>query len=130
MARNTAVTHGIHVHVQSRYEPAHSSPEDEYYLFSYQVVIINKGAEKVQVLSRKWNIFDSTPSRQVVEGPGVVGKTPILKPGESFQYTSACELFSTRGKMKGEYAVRNLDTNELLSVEIPEFKLETKWSLN
>ena len=130
MTKQTAITEGIHVHVRSKYEPGHSSPEDNYYLFSYSVEIENKGIQNVKLESRSWIIFDSAGDRLHIAGPGVVGKTPLLPPGASFTYTSACELRSPRGSMHGEYLMKNLDNGDTFGVEIPEFKLETEWTLN
>jgi len=58
----------------------------------------------------------------------VVGKQPILEPGSSFEYQSACPLFTTVGSMEGEYVMVVLDQQgdwaEELQVKIGKFALK------
>ena len=96
-------TRGIRIEVESEYEPERSSPLESYFFFSYHVRISNLGEETAQLLSRVWIITDSDGEVQTVEGPGVVGETPVLAPGERFEYQSFCPLDTPIGTMRGTY---------------------------
>jgi ApaG protein len=98
-----AVTHGIRVSVESRYAPEYSQPQRNQWFFLYTIQISNEGEEQVQLLSRHWIILDATGKQEEVRGPGVVGETPVLEPGASFQYTSGCPLPTPFGSMEGTY---------------------------
>jgi ApaG protein len=98
-----AVTRGVRVRVQSEYSPDQSAPAKNQWFFLYTVTISNDGAETVQLLTRHWIITDGTGHIEEVRGPGVVGKQPTLKPGESFEYTSGCPLTTPFGVMEGTY---------------------------
>ena len=100
---STAVTHDVHVEVAAAFVADRSSPEDDEYFFAYTVLISNHGATTVQLLRRHWIITDGNGRIDEVRGPGVVGQQPVLKPGETFQYTSACPLPTPRGTMHGTY---------------------------
>lgn len=126
----TAITQGIHVIAFSEYEEFPSDPEANRYFFRYTVRIENHSEHTVQLLRRHWIIFDSDASMRQVEGPGVVGKTPTLQPGETYEYLSACDLDSAFGTMRGQYMMENKTTEELFYVEIPRFLLEVPWKLN
>jgi ApaG protein len=126
----TAVTHGIHVTVKAAYEPAHSDPRAAHYLFSYRVTITNTGRETVRLLRRHWFISDSLGPTREVEGPGVVGETPVLPPGEHFTYSSACDLRSGLGQMRGSYLMERTHDGTRFRVEIPAFLLHFPHSSN
>lgn len=100
-----AMTRGIRIRVESRYRDEHSNPQQGQYLFSYEVVIENLGEETVQLLTRRWVITDGEGRRQVVEGPGVVGQTPVLAPGACHVYESFCPLPTLLGMMEGSYGM-------------------------
>lgn len=119
----TTVTHGIKVSVQARFEPAHSDARVAQYLFSYLVTIENRGRDTVKLLRRHWFITDSLNAPREVEGPGVIGETPVLAPGEQFSYSSACDLGSTIGRMRGSYLMERQSDGRHFSVKIPEFLL-------
>ena len=87
-----AVTHDVRVEVQSKFAPEYSEPFQQQWRFLYTIRITNEGHEPVQLLSRHWIITDATGHVEEVKGPGVVGEQPVLRPGESFQYTSGCHL--------------------------------------
>ena len=89
--------------VQSEYAPEQSQPAKNQWFFLYTVTITNEGEETVQLLTRHWIITDGTGHVEEVRGPGVVGKQPTLKPGESFEYTSGCPLSTPFGVMEGTY---------------------------
>ena len=98
---NQKITHDIEVAVQSFYLDNESDPEKPLFLFAYRVRIENHGYETVQLLKRHWIITDGDGQVRHVEGEGVVGEQPVLKPGESFEYTSGCPLSTPVGTMRG-----------------------------
>ena len=98
----TAITRGIQVSVRTFFLPDHSKPAEGKFFWAYQVRIENKGAEKVQLLRRTWQITDGRGQIQRVHGEGVVGKQPVLEPGEAFEYTSGTPLGTPSGIMQGE----------------------------
>jgi ApaG protein len=118
-----AVTRGISVTVSPRYMPEESSPDQGRYFFAYSVEIINLGLERVQLRSRYWKIIDGRGQVQEVRGAGVVGKQPVLGPGESFNYTSGCPLTTPDGTMEGTYSME-ASSGETFEVEIPAFSLD------
>ena len=87
-----AVTNNVRVEVESQYAPEHSQPFQNEWFFHYTVRIANEGDDTVQLLTRHWIITDATGHTEEVKGAGVVGEQPVLRPGESFQYTSGCPL--------------------------------------
>ncbi len=97
------LTRGVRVRVQSVYVAERSSPSDSHWFFAYQVNILNEGDESVQLVSRHWVITDGDGQVQEVRGAGVVGEQPVLTPGETFEYTSACPLTTAVGSMHGSY---------------------------
>lgn len=98
-----AITRGVRVHVDPRYHPERSQPERSYWFFSYTVTVSNHGDDPVQLMARHWIITDAEGEVQHVRGDGVVGEQPLLAPGESFSYTSACPLSTSLGAMEGSY---------------------------
>jgi len=119
-----ATTLGISVRVEPTYLEAHSSPENAQYFWAYRVTIENQGQETVQLLSRHWMITNARGELNEVKGPGVVGEQPILKPGESFQYTSGAPLNTPWGLMGGSYQMES-ESGERFDIEIPTFSLDT-----
>ena len=117
-------TKRIRVAVKPAYLHDQSDPEDDRYVWSYTVTIENKGHETVQLLSRYWNIIDGQGRIQEVRGAGVVGAQPMIKPGESFQYTSGCPLETASGSMSGRYQMMSA-SGESFEAEIPAFLLES-----
>ena len=103
MGSSNAVTESVLVKVVSVFIPERSRQEDGQFFFAYQVTIENQGDQAVKLLARHWTILDANDEREDVRGPGVVGEQPLLKPGESFQYTSACVLKTSHGQMYGTY---------------------------
>lgn len=87
--------------VSPRFVPEQSTPER--FLFAYQVRVTNQSDQAVQLLSRRWVIIDAEGTRREVEGEGVVGRQPVLEPGEAFEYASFCPLETGWGTMEGEY---------------------------
>ncbi len=118
-----ATTRSIEVTVVPRYEAGESAPADGRYFWSYTITIANRGREVVQLRTRVWKITDGNGKVEEVRGRGVVGKEPILRPGEQFEYTSGCPLGTTHGIMAGTYQMQN-DRGDLFLVEVPAFSLD------
>lgn len=112
----------ISVSVKTAYIPGRSNPDENRYFFSYTVTIRNNGTCEAQLLSRYWIITDSDGNRQEVRGEGVVGKQPVLAPGESFQYTSGTFLATPVGTMRGSYQML-ASKGDRFDADIPEFIL-------
>lgn len=123
-------THNIEVSVEARYASAQSLPREGHYFFIYFITIENKSDHSVQLLRRHWDIFDSTGDKRTVDGDGVVGETPVLAPGDCFQYNSGCNLTSDIGYMKGHYTLIRVLTNEEVTVQIPMFDLVVPAKMN
>ncbi len=102
--------------------PSESKPDQNYYFFSYRISIKNLGTSSAQLMSRHWIITDSSGHVEEVRGPGVVGLKPKLKPGQTFEYESACPLHTSSGSMKGTYQM-NGDSGDTFNITIPEFFL-------
>lgn len=111
------------VEVEPRYLPEQSAPEQGLYSFAYTVTITNTGEVTAQLISRHWIISDARGHTEEVKGLAVVGHQPLLKPGESFQYTSGCRLRTPSGTMHGSYFCVAED-GERFEVAIPLFVLE------
>jgi ApaG protein len=119
----TAITRAIVVSVVPTYLEAKSSPRSSQYFWAYRVIIENQGRETVQLLSRHWMITNARGELTEVKGPGVVGEQPVLKPGESHEYTSGVPLDTTSGMMGGAYQMET-ESGERFDIEIPTFLLD------
>lgn len=117
-----STTRKIKVEVHPSYVREHSDPSQSYYYFAYKVRIINGGEMPVQLVRRHWIIKDAFGEMEEVSGDGVVGMQPLLKPGESFEYSSFCPLNTPTGSMQGKYFMK-ASTGEEIEVEIPLFIL-------
>ena len=117
-----AITEGVLIEVKSAFVPERSQPEDGEYFFAYTVRITNSGTQTVQLLSRHWVISDASGRVEEVRGAGVVGQQPILQPGQSFQYTSACPLSTPWGEMRGTYQMVR-DDGTAFDARIAPFEL-------
>ncbi len=126
---SNAVTEGIRVSVKSEYLADQSVPASKRYVFAYTVRIENEGSEPAQLRTRHWIITDGSGKVEEVRGPGVVGQTPYLRPGERFEYTSGCVLQTPRGDMHGTYQMHRPDGREFDAV-IARFVLALPHSLN
>jgi len=113
------------VQVQPAYLPEQSSPRAGMFSFSYTITITNMGDTPAQLVSRHWTISDANGHTEEVKGLGVVGHQPLLKPGESFQYTSGCQLRTPSGTMHGSYFCIAED-GEPFTCPIPLFILEAQ----
>lgn len=112
----------ITVTVHTAFLPEQSDLEQERYVFAYTVTITNTGTMPAQLVSRHWIITDADERVQEVRGIGVVGEQPLLKPGESFEYTSGTALNTAVGTMQGTYQMI-AENGEHFDAEIPPFVL-------
>ena len=119
-----SVTRNIEVTVTPEYLADRSSPDSGEYFWAYTIEITNKGSETVQLKTRHWRITDGMGRKQEVRGPGVVGKEPVLKPGESFEYTSGVPLPTPSGFMTGSYGMVSAG-GERFDIAIPTFSLDS-----
>ena len=126
----TQITKGIKISVESSFEATYYKESKLYYAFQYSVTIENQSKELVQLNSRHWSILDSLNDEKTVDGEGVIGKKPVLKPGEIHTYNSGCLLLSPFGSMKGHYKMIDLATTRKFNVTIPSFKLCAPFALN
>ena len=124
-----AVTNHVRVEVESQYAPEHSQPLQHEWFFHYTVRIANEGVETVQLLTRHWIISDAMGHTEEVKGEGVVGEQPVLRPGESFQYTSGCPLKTPTGVMRGTYQMVT-DDGDRFDVEIAPFALHEPYTVH
>ncbi|RMG15842.1 MAG: Co2+/Mg2+ efflux protein ApaG [Deltaproteobacteria bacterium] len=115
MKQSDVTTEGIRVRVSSYYLPKLSDPRLRRFLFAYHVVISNEGESPARLVERHWIITDGFGRRKEVVGPGVVGQTPRLEPGEHFKYTSSCPLPTEIGVMAGTYRMVRDDGREFLA---------------
>ena len=126
----TQTTRGIKISVHSRDEADYSKPTENQYVFSYRIRIENISPRTVQLLRRHWYITDSMGFTREVEGEGVIGKTPIIAPGEIHVYDSWCPLSSPLGLMKGTYLMLLVDEQEYFDAVVPRFPLESTVVMN
>lgn len=116
------ITHGIRVGAAAFFLPEESDADERQFLFGYNIVIVNTSDVPAQLLSRHWVIIDAHGHREEVRGPGVVGQTPRLMPGQAFKYQSYCPLKTDWGTMEGSYTFQR-DDGERFEVEIGRFYL-------
>ncbi len=129
MFTSEALTRGVRVTVESEYAPERSQPPKNQWFFLYTITIVNEGAETVQLLTRHWVITDGTGHVEEVRGPGVVGKQPTLRPGESFEYTSGCNLSTPFGVMEGTYQMVT-EGGEQFDARIAPFTLSEPYTVH
>jgi ApaG protein len=126
---STAVTQGITVTAQPRFEAEHSDVKALRHVFSYRITIRNDSSHTVKLLRRHWHIVDTLADRHEVEGPGVVGQTPVLDPGERYAYSSHCMLRGAFGRMWGTFLMERSDGLRF-EVIIPAFDLVSPLASN
>ena len=119
----------INITVKSHYIPERSNPVKPYYFFAYHIKIVNKGSSSAQLLSRYWHITDGQGNTEDIHGPGVIGKTPKLAPGEFFEYTSFCPLPTPMGFMEGSFRMVDEQGQEF-DAKIESFRLVAPQVLN
>jgi ApaG protein len=121
----TAITRSIRVTVHPFYLEDQSEPDENRFVWGYNVRIENCGRETVQLLRRTWQITDGRGRNIEVQGAGVVGEQPMLEAGESFEYTSGTPLETPSGFMRGAYHMVAATTGESFDVAIPLFSLDS-----
>ena len=119
-----STSHNICVNVTPQFLEDASSPELGRYIWSYTILIQNKGCEAVQLCSRYWQITDAQGRVQEVRGPGVVGEQPTIEPGGSYSYTSNCPLNAPSGIMIGAYQMRS-ESGATFEISVPAFSLDS-----
>ncbi len=124
------ITEGVKVSVETLYQQEYSNPANEHFMFAYKIIVENMTDYAVQLMRRRWDIFDSNGTKREVEGEGVVGLQPVIEPGNQHEYVSGCNLKTEMGSMKGEYQMIRLLDNRTFDVKIPEFQLVVPYKLN
>lgn len=109
--------------------PEQSDPATGQHAFSYTVTIRNSGSVTAQLIARHWVITDATGHTDEVRGLAVVGHQPLLKPGESFEYTSWMRLPTPQGTMRGTFFCMT-DDARWFEATVPEFGLALASSLH
>ena len=112
----------LHVEVLPRFLPEQSAPEQGHFVFSYTITVTNTGDIAAQVISRTWNVNDANGHTEKVKGLGLVGRQPLLQPGEKFEYTSGTALATPVGTMHGTYQMVAEDGTSF-EAPIPAFTL-------
>lgn len=124
------VTRGIKISIETNFEGTFYKNYRVHFAFGYQITIENQSKDSVQLTSRFWKIKDALNRTEIVQGEGVIGKKPVIKPGESHTYKSGCLLTSPFGAMSGFYSMINFTSTRNFRVSIPSFKLSAPFALN
>lgn len=127
--RSEALTDGVRVAVESHFDAERSNTALGKWFFLYTITISNEGEETVQLLRRHWRITDGRGKTEEVRGDGVVGETPVLKPGEKFRYTSGCPLDTPDGVMHGNYEMVD-EEGRFFDVTVAPFTLAEEMVLH
>lgn len=117
-------TEGFEVRVQPAFLPEQSDPDRGRWVWVYRVVVRNEGAVPARLVARHWSIMDANGRTEIVDGPGVVGQTPLIAPGSSYEYHSGCPLPTPGGSMTGHYVMEREDGTRF-DIAIPAFSLDT-----
>ena len=123
------VTRGIRISLETFFEGTYFKNYRMQYSYGYRICIMNQGKDIVQLQSRHWKIFDSLTPTSVIDGEGVVGKKPVIKPGQTHTYSSGCLIGSSVGAMSGYFNMINLATTKKFRAYIPKFKLSPTFAL-
>ena len=119
----------INVQVETAYVSEHSEPDEDRFVFAYTITLVNRGSVTAQLISRQWFINDADNRNEEVEGEGVVGEQPVLKPGEGFRYTSGAVIETPVGTMHGTYQMVAED-GRAFDATIPRFILSAPRTLH
>ena len=111
--------YAIEVTVNPRFLEEHSDPAQGRYAFAYTITIRNAGRQPARLLARHWKIIDAEGRIEHVDGEGVIGEQPRLRPGEDFRYTSAVMLGTVHGTMQGHYDMQADDGTEFAAPIAP-----------
>jgi ApaG protein len=115
-------TRGFIVRVSVSFLPEQSEVEKNRWFWAYHIRIENVGQMAAQLLTRHWDIRDARGAHHIVDGEGVVGEQPVLKPGGSYDYVSGCPLTTPTGSMQGSYQMIGEDGSRF-DIAIPKFAL-------
>jgi ApaG protein len=121
--------YNIDVQVETAYVSEHSEPDEDRFVFAYTITLVNRGSVTAQLISRHWFITDADNRTEEVEGEGVVGDQPVLKPGEGFRYTSGAVIETPVGTMHGTYQMVAED-GRTFDANIPRFILSAPRTLH
>lgn len=119
-------TNGVTVTVIPYFLEDQSSPQEDHYVWAYQVNIRNTSSNTIKLNNRNWVIIDANGKIMNIQGEGVVGEFPVLHPGESFEYTSGTPLKTSNGFMQGFYMMSQ-NNGEQLKIDIPTFSLDSPY---
>ncbi len=125
----TDLCNTIDINVHTRYLAEHSHPEDNRYVFAYDITIRNNGLESAQLLSRHWIITDGDGKTQEVRGSGVVGEQPIIDADDEYSYSSGTLMATAVGSMQGSFTMRAEDGEEF-EAPIAPFSLAVPGALH
>ena len=117
------------IEVATRYLDEHSAPDEDRYVFAYTIHIRNAGSQPARLVARHWVITDANGKVEEVDGDGVVGEQPRLRPGEAFEYTSGAVLATGLGTMQGSYEML-ADDGTSFEAPIPPFTLTVPRTLH
>jgi ApaG protein len=126
----TQITQGIKISAFTSFEGTYFKNYKLHFAFSYKITIENHSKDSVQLITRHWEIVDSLNNVEIVDGEGVIGKKPVLRPGESHVYSSGCLLSSSFGAMRGYFNMVNFTTTKNFHVVVPTFRLSAPFALN
>lgn len=126
----TTTTNGIRISVRTFFSKKHSDPIQQKYVHVYEVLIENLTEHSVQLMARHWRIFDAYGVKREIIGEGVIGKQPVIDPGEYHSYSSWCPVTTEIGRMDGRYQMIDLHTDQKFYVNVPSFDLVFPFVLN
>ena len=124
------ITQGIKISVLTSFEGTYFKNYKIHFAFSYEITIENHSKDSVQLITRHWEIFDTLNDIETVDGEGVIGKKPVLKPGEKHTYSSGCLLLSPFGAMRGYFNMINFTSTRNFRVIVPTFRLSAPFAQN
>ncbi len=125
----TDLSNTIDINVHTRYLVEHSNPEDNRYVFAYDITIRNNGLESAQLLSRHWIITDGNGKTQEVRGSGVVGEQPVIDADDEYSYSSGTLMATAVGSMQGSFTMRT-EEGEEFEAPIAPFSLAVPGALH
>lgn len=123
-----AETEGVAIRVTPTFMPQESDMEEGKFFWAYTIEIENRSAKLVQLLTRYWRISSASGFTQEVEGDGVVGKQPVIRPGEIHRYTSGVPLNAPSGMMGGHYGMVETQSGRHFRATVPTFALDSPHS--
>lgn len=124
----STTTRDVNVQVRPVFLEDQSNPDEDHFVWAYQIKIENQGEKTIQLKRRHWQITDARGQIEVVDGEGVIGEQPVLEPGASFEYTSGAPLKTSNGFMVGHYQMES-SQGEVFEVDVPAFSLDSPYDL-